>query len=79
MFPSPLDVIRPQNYCIKGHFFLDKATACVRFRLQSESVTLSVDYLISSAQAGSAPAWVFLLGLRGAEREAADGTLATRE
>ena len=27
--------------------------------MQSESVTLSVDYLISSTQAGHAPAWVF--------------------
>jgi hypothetical protein len=79
MFSSPLDVIRPQNYCIKRHFFLDKATACVKFKLQSESVTLSVDYLISSAQAGSAPAWVFLLGLWGADHEDANGTLTNRE
>ena len=28
--------------------------------VQSESVTLSVDYLISSTQAGHLPAWVFL-------------------
>ena len=31
----------------------------VKFTVQSESVTLSVDYLISSTQAGTIPAWVF--------------------
>jgi hypothetical protein len=35
------------------HFLLDKNLINVKFIVQSESVTLSVDYLISSTQAGN--------------------------
>jgi len=48
-------------FVLRSLFSLDKTTELVILLLQSESVTLSVDYLISSAQAGTAPAWVFLL------------------
>ena len=36
----------------KVHFFLDNLGKTVMFDVQSESVTLSVDYLISSTQVG---------------------------
>jgi hypothetical protein len=53
----PTTSSRAENY----HFFLDKYRLSGKLEVQSESVTLSVDYLISSTQAGHLPAWVFLL------------------
>ena len=46
---------------VKHQILLDNSGYFVMLVVQSESVTLSVDYLISSTQAGHAPAWVFLL------------------
>ena len=42
-----------QNSLKYPHFSLDNISKSVTLVVQSESVTLSVDYLISSAQAGT--------------------------
>jgi hypothetical protein len=48
-----LPVEKQKKYWGMTNFSLDKFLNSVIFEVQSESVTLSVDYLISSAQTGT--------------------------